>query len=406
MKIFECNSSFFLILIFVLSVFVDNLNGYFQIQKGIFLPIGVLYRIIVLAILFLSLIRYVNNSASLLLLPFLIIILLFVWDVQYSIDFFYEIESLFRLYYLYLFILYFRTCHYDKSLIYKYISIHGFLVSLVIIFCFVFKVGNNSYGEYYGFGTKGFFIAGNDLGISVVFSLVYSFLYYILYKRTIFSIFCTLVIVCGSILIGSRVGIILSLLISLCFFVYILFILKNQSAILKLTLALLMLIVMPLFLIEIYNLFDEYTLNRMTVESIRSARGNLIYVAKQYIDSFTDLSSLVGKGTQNLYRFVGENITGGEKSVESDYYDLVGGYGYGVAYLIYAYFVYYVVVSLYRFWRNKNVESFSIFMLTFMFLFVGYLAGHAMRNVMLAPLYAVTIAVIVRRDSIQRKIIE
>ena len=161
-------------LLFVFSVIIDSINGYLQIQREIVTPIGLLFRITVMGLVISVLARRYKITSYLFISIFIVSLFCSIWSILYGASFFEEFSVLTRIAYTPLMIYFFYNTreYYDKERLYKYISNYGLIISVLIIFSFVFGIGNSSYdSDYTSFGTKAFFRAGNDLGLTIVFSL-------------------------------------------------------------------------------------------------------------------------------------------------------------------------------------------------------------------------------------------
>lgn len=383
-----------LFFIFIVSVIVDSINGYLQVQKGINLPIGILYRLCVVLLISPSLLQTKKVFYfTLFLLPVLLLIILY-WNIINNVSIIGEIEVLIRVIYIYLFVNYFYANYekYNKQNLYKYISNYGLIIAIIIIICFFFGWGNKTYGEDYGFGTKAFFKAGNDLGLVLVFTLLFSFLNYVKYNSNWLSLLRMFIIFVGCILVGSRVSIILSTLFLIFSIFYFLFVFyrRRRKWFLSILIISLIFYAVPLFAIYIYNQFDNYAIDRFSVESMQGARSILIDAAILYIKSLEGFSLIVGGGSGPLYHYVANFIQysgGDEKTVEADWYEYIGAYGFVLGTFFLLGFYYIVWKTIKRWIAFGNIENFSYVVLSIIFVVVGSLAGHAAQNSMIAPIY-------------------
>lgn len=388
-----------LYLFYILPVIFDNINGFLQVQLGIYTPISILLRSFIMLVLLYSLGRKFIFKFILLLIT-LVPVFIYWEGIHYS-NISNEIDTFIDIIYLYLFVCYyyFNINRMDMKHLFKFISIYGFLMAIIIIGCYILDVGNYSYGEEYGFGTKGYFKAGNDLSLTLVFSLVFSILYYLNYSNTIYNLLCSFCIGFGLVLIGSRVGIMLSVFIIGSFIYYVLFFMRRMKQLIVVRFLILFIVftIIPHIFYLIYNSFDSYALNRFTLESMENARTALTNIAWSHIETFNGLSLFVGKGSDSLFGAIADGLGlgfGKNRAVEADIYEIIGSYGYffGTSILIFFYYICWISFKLWL--KNKNINSFAFMFLAFIFVIVGALAGHAIRNVMLAPVYSVLISLV------------
>lgn len=378
----------FLFFVLFISIIIDNINGYLQLQHGVYSYIGVVFRLTVFFILLKYVLRHKRALLMFIFINILLIFLFLIWNYLYNTSIITEIDQISNILYFYLFMMYFyyEGLKFNKEKVFKYIHYYGFIIASIIIICFIFDIGNKSYGEDYGFGTKGFFKAGNDLGLSLIFTLCFSFLYHKNYSDDNYTLLKSLLIAISCVLIGSRVGMVLSFAITLYYLTYLGYY-RNKY---RIYIILIVIVLMPYMLFKLYSSFDEYALNRLTLEGFSSARITLVLFAKQYIDSFDEISFVIGKGASSLFRYVGNRYNYGEyRVVEQDYYEIVGSYGYGISVLIFAPFIFVTLHTLKKWFKQSNLDNSFYLMMSVLFLLIGYLAGHAIKNVMLAPLYSI-----------------
>ena len=307
-----------------------------------------------------------------------------------------ELSNLAKIFFIPLVVFFFIKVsrYYTPVVLYKFIVNYGFIISLIIIGTFILGIGNYKYGNgEYGFGMKGFFKAGNDLSLTLVVSLGISFVYYIKYSRKIFNLGKIFSIAISGVLVGSRVGMIIPSLYIICFVLYLTWI-SNKTHIL---LRMIIMISFPIFAIwfgtYIYSRLDKYSLNKFEQASIESARDPLTAPAKKHIESFDNLSLIIGNGSQILFHNVAQTVRDKNelerREVETDWYELIGSYGYGIGLVMILYYWYFIYVGGKACLKRKDIESFVIFFQLLLFVVIGYLAGHAAKNMLIAPIYGV-----------------
>ena len=396
------NEKLYLFFIFIFSVFIDALNGYLQLQRELHLPIGVIYRLSVISILFYILRKEIRIKALFFIISFIPFLL--YWSECHHSDIISEIEIFSNIIYSFLFILFFyrNIDRFNLKNLFNYIIWSGIIIAIIIFVSYIFNIGNNSYGDDYGFGTKGFFKAGNDLSLTLVFTLVVSILYYLMYSRKFLNVMTSIFIGLGAILIGTRVGMFLTTSIIFSFLIYLFFL--NRTGIFIKLMICSILFFTSIFLVKLYNNLDSYALNRLTLESMENARTALTQVAISHINNFNGFDILIGQGADPLFGKLGRSLflpQGFNRMVEADIYEIIGSYGFVFGGII-LFFFYYICWKGFKTWiMNRNITNFCLFFLTFIFIVVGAMAGHAIKNVMVAPIYGVVVALISRNYKIQ-----
>lgn len=379
-----------LFFVFLLAVFIDAVNGVLQKKVGITTPIGIIYRGGVFIYLFPYLFRNKYKRQIVCFILFVLLCLL-LWVVFYGSNPIKEAEWVIRYSYFFVFLNYFclKRDSLSPEIVFKYILRYGLFISSIIILCYFTDSGIKSYGEgEYGWGEKGFFIATNDIGLTILCSLICSCIYYNAYcekkGEEVLSLF---IVALGGILVGSRV----------CFFfipfTLLLFILYKAR---RTRNKLVVIIVVSLICYaaiyvgyEIYQMFDDYALARLTRESFENARTILTDEAKKHIANFDILGVLIGKGADNLHNVVGKGLgIDGERAVEADYYEIVGSYGYFLGGIIIFFYLKIAIRSFIYFYEIIQFRSFCIMYMFLSFILIAYFAGHAVTNMMATPILA------------------
>lgn len=388
----------FLFFLFPFSIVIDVINGYLQLQLGLITPIGVIYRGGLFAYMLHSFLKNKVGQSMFILVTGLVIFSLMLWMFFYGANIIKELEFVVRYAYFFAVLnyLYVYRMYYKEEFMLKYVRYYGLLIALVIILCYVTGLGFSSYGDgEYGWGTTGFFIANNDLGLTLVCCLIMSCVYYNLFP-TSSSLIGIMIIAVGGVLVGSRVCFVLVPLV-LLFQMYSAFMKTKYKFIVGVFIVCIIFVVVSISII-VYETFDDYALARLTVEGFENARTILTDEARHYIALFDPLTFFFGAGVQNLHMFVGQKLgIGVERYVEADYYEIVGSYGYllgGI--LLYAYLrIVYLAFMYYL--KNRNINTLFLFFICFFFVGAGLFAGHAATNMMATPVLAVSTMIVLNK---------
>lgn len=402
--------SVLLFIIFPLSVIIDLFNGYTQVQLGIYTPIGQIFRIIILTLLLFYICKksanFFRNYLILFLLYFLLIIpLWFIGVGIYNFEGFsigIEIENLIKSLYFWIIITFFvlyrnEIANYHPI---RIISNYGMLIAIAIVLSFMTGYGNSSFSDDYGFGTKSFFKAGNDLSITLLYSAVVCSMG-LIRDFSNNNIFKTFLILIACVLIGTRVGMAGAGLWSVVIIIYLSYFYHVQQTNKRIKLLIFRLIVIPLFIvvaigaiIYLISILDSYMLAKFTLEGIQNARTSLIEDAVSYLDSFTVYDYLIGRGLSCLYYFVGESQIGegGYRVIEADFHEIFAGYGVVGFVLVITPYIIFCKRSIKEYLKNVNYTHFCILFITSSFLAIALVAGHSLRNTMVAPIYGYIIS--------------
>ena len=338
------------------------------------------------------------------LVPFLFFILAFpLWIIisgiepggGYSLGV--EIESLSKILYFFIivtfFIIYAKEIGQFKPL--KVISHYGFVIAVAVIISFVTGYGNYTYGVDHGFGTKSYFKAGNDLGLTILYTSVASSLYifsHFGWKRVLIALTISL----SAILVGSRVALIgIALWVTILLY-YIVFIYRPSDSSMRKRLRFYKPVIISGYILCVVgaikfllSVFDNYMWAKYTADAMMSARSLLTAPAEEYISNLDWFEFAFGRGVSSIYYHVAQSLGtySTYRMIEADFHELLGGYGLvGFLVLIFP-FLYFMLKAIKRYFTHPDFTLFTVLFVTASFLAVAYSAGHCIRNTMVAPIY-------------------
>ena len=394
----------FLVLLFFVSIVVDSINGLLQAYQNVHTDIGVVLRLSIMLICLPCILKNKNIAHCLLAISLFFVIALFIWAIMYNALIFQEISTFSRYIYVYFLFAYFyynwNKLSYEHLLC--YIANYASLISIILVFSFVTNIGIASYGGgEYGWGTQGFFYAGNDLGLTLMLSLGFSCLYYIKFKPTIMIFLKISLIAIGSVFIGSRTVFILAPLIYFLFVIYISFKAKRKNFYASLISILILVIIVPRLFNVIYNQLDTFAMNRLTIESLENARTSFTEPAVKYINSLDGISLFIGKGYGIYLNKIGNAIGLESKSAEADVYDVIGPYGYMLGSMFLLFYIVVLFKAFFAILQKKSIDNITYCSLYVIFSAIAVTAGHALTNVMAAPIVAIlSVRILKKCDSV------
>ena len=330
--------------------------------------------------------------------------LIYGFDPNNGFSFGIEIESFSKIIYFLIIITFFIVYREEIERLapIKIITKYGLIISVAVIISFVTGFGNHTYGLQYGFGSKSYFKAGNDLGLTILYSAVACSIYmmeHFDWRRLIIL----LTISAGAILVGTRVGLIGILFWLTLLMCYIVFIYRPKDKRMRRRfLRYRPLIFLGYFLCisgVIYYLlstFDKYMLFKYSSVGLQSARSPLTDPAETYISTFEWYEGIFGKGMAPLYYFVSQSVRAWSehRMVEADFHELLGGYGFIGFILVISPFFYFMFKALKRYFSHPDFTLFAILFVTSSFLAIAFIAGHSVRNPMVAPIYAYIVSLL------------
>lgn len=382
----------FLFLVYVVSVFVDIYNGYVQHIKGTETIIPILYKggIIVYSMSFLLKNRKVLFSASILGVLYLCCTL--HWGVcGYLSSWGGSIIDLAKLFYPFgiLAVLYVNKGNVDVYKIVNYIVWYSVIASISIIVTAALGIGVLSYGETFGYGSKGFFVAGNDISVGLIIGNCLTS-YLVTIKNKLRYLFCSVVITIASMMIGSTAGIIGAVANYVFLILQLMLMRRKMSKLSKWFCVFIIVIGLPVlgrWFEQIRNT-DSYTIEKYDVERLTSggARQFLEDAFWQASDQFTVGDWVFGLGDQEFPERVGRVLGGGRHAVELDQYDLIGSYGIVLGGIILLIPIVYLCRYMTDVLRYKRLFSYWVVIMLGLFIAHGFTAGHAYVGVQSMPM--------------------
>lgn len=369
--------------IITFSVIVDLLNGIVQGLLDLDFSVGVMYR----GLLLLLLLSFSLKKRSFINILFYWIFVLCAWGLlerHFSIT--HEIINFSKCIYIYVVLTFFmryKSCINSLFLTNCVIGF-GLIASTSIIFSYATGIGF-SYADY-RFSVKSFFAAGNDIGLALLICLIFSVKHYF-EKRTLSSLVIAITISLACMLIGSRTGIVGSILIWVVFTVGIFFF-KFKALKISILFKLLYLAFIVIafffalqFVIKIITMSD-YMRNKFVIEVLigGEARKSLIEAGNEVITNRRIVSNLIGQGSFSFKKHVNYEVNGtfaDIREVEVDYIDLIGAYGLlgGVFVIVPLYFFF---LAIKNFLKNFTIKDFSNLIAMTVFLGHSFYAGHAL----------------------------
>jgi hypothetical protein len=389
---------YLLFIVIIFSLVIDMLNGYLLNIVGVHTPIGIIYRGVLMFVLFIIFFKSTSTIFKRLLCLNLFLFLLAVssWFLfQENFSIFIELTQVSKLFYLNLFIVYVNKYKYRFKFDYviKLGVYWGLISCFTNIICFFAGFGVNSYGESSGFGVKAFFNAGNDFGLACIMSLLISCIYCIR-ERSKLSLLYLIIICVGTLLIGTR-GVLVSVpLILVSTVLYIGFINDREIFLSKRVKHFIGLFIgfgliigfIKMVLWGLENVKEDYIRNRMTFEGLSNARTSLIDVAIDSISNFNSVEFFFGRGYYGSTSYIGNSLNlSVNRMIEADFYEIISSYGwlFGIC-LLMPYILLYMK-SIRLVFKNKSYLSFLAFIGLSLILWHGVLAGHVVFNAMLVP---------------------
>lgn len=382
----ELTPNWMLVLLFPLSCIFDIYNGY----SNLFLDRSATISLVYKGILFTLCIIYSINKKNSFLYIFVYLLLYFTCFLYWQVSDTFkgtlgeEFNSFLKISYPYAVLIYLYSYSQEiseKGLVNNIIAF-GIIAVISIIGTFILGVGVNSYGREaaYQFGTKGFFAAGNDIGLSILLSNCIA-CYAMINKFSFMRLLAVILLSIGGIMLGSIAGIGGTVLIIFCLF-YFIFLngkrLMTASQQLALILLLIILVSMAIYVFADIILGDKYFLYRIDNLMAGDSRGPLEKAAKNIIEHFGLSSWLFGESAGGFRRMMAYQLhESGIVLTEMDFYDLIGYYGLVLGGSMIGLSFYFLYMSAGFYLNHKSSLMFWSSVSLAIFIGHGFFAGHA-----------------------------
>lgn len=374
----------YLMLMFYVSPFVDAVSGYMILSKMI--PEGgagspsQVFRLLVMVLSLIILTKNKKYFATIIVILGYIILLEFVFYNMhlnlsgYIIGLVYGSKILY-LVFLFLTLNQLHSMNYiDFDSLLKYLQRYALLTAILLIVPFVFGIGFSSYAEG-TFGTKGFFAAGNGLGIFMGVGLFLS-IYYWQHTRARLSLVVSMLLVFSTAIIGTKTALI--------FFSFGLFLIifYFKSKYVSYFIFILILSILVIYYESIVDLFTTvfdvilYRLNNNdSFISFMMSNRDVYFqdaINSTSFDGVYLIRLIFGFGAFVSFRNPYEKLTGID-TLESDFSDIFFMYGL-FPLLIYIFIILYFIT---QFIVNKQ---FFLGLIFFMLAVHSLVAGHVLFN--------------------------
>ena len=382
--------------IFVFSVFVDMYNGYIQMIRGTETIFPSLYKGIGIIIMLLYLLN--KNKSSRIIYLLITIITLFIisltyWTVKgYLISLGNELNFIIRIFYPYIVLLFlFSNRKYlNQHQLINYVLIYAAMVAVIMVLTPFTGIGVRSYGRNgnFGFGYQGLFIAGNDMGLTLLMCNCFScymFLHTCHVKYAVLNILITV----GSILFASVAGTFGSVCIIACLLLSKLLI-KNYRKITmrwqRIYITMLILIGIPILYqaVNFIITYDSFMSNKYSIENllVKGARNELKQAGIEILSTYSSLDLLFGKGRSYVSYYIPIIMKRNKTGFEVDQYDFLSNYGIILGGFFLLLPILLAICFIKKYFRFRTPFYFWGALAMSLFVFHGFNAGHAFGSIL------------------------
>lgn len=380
---------FFLVCVFVLSPFVDMYNGYMQQFLDSHTIVPVIFKMMIILFSFRYILR--TNRATILLRVFFLLLLFcyLYWEFSCYVDDLIELlryVSKFIYPYSILIVLYVFRKKLNTDTLLHYVLAYGLICAVSILLSDLLGFSADSYGEDYGYGVKGLFNAGNDIGLSLILCNCVS-AYYIGNGGDTKYILFNVILLITSLRIGSVAGMIGAVSVVLFLIMQPFFVRNKYSKNFYRYRHLLLWAGIPLIVYSVYLIMntDAYTLEKFNIERLMSGGARAVLAEAFYAVSsdFTVADGLFGIGPNELFVRIAHylGLYGTERALEVDHLELIGSFGFILGGLLLLYPIFYWLRCINYYVKERDSLSFWMAISFSLFVFHGIFAGHAFTSI-------------------------
>ena len=311
----------------------------------------------------------------------------------------------------------------DRLYLFKLIAWAGFLSALSMLGALAFGIGRETYGSW-SYGSKGLFNAQNDIGLTLVMTLVAAALL-LVRTRSVFYLVVTFSITSAGLLLGTRTGVLGPVVVVLGFFLAAflnprLFAPPRERRGWWSTAVLILPGVLAIVVAAaIFSQSDKttYLLKRIESLSEETPRSKLEAAGIERLRERGLVLNLVGEGGLAFKKHVAENIgyerekidhgaltaVGKSKKlpfsvhrVENDLIDILGFYGIAQFAVIYGALAVVYLLALRKAVRAWNIENVALLLMLTLFLAHSSLAGHGIFSAQVGTVLAPVLFLLLR----------
>jgi hypothetical protein len=392
----------FLFMILVFPVIVDLLNGFLTHFMGVDFSVGIMYRGLVFLISLPVFLFHKDALWKLYLFTMATfwIISCVIWaasgifnptkELVFFIKMIYPLVILPLVFYLV------KSYKIEIDELIKYPVSYCTIAGASILFSLLTGLGIEFTASKFSFGAKSFFVAQNDIGLSMLVGLILSlYMFFKSFKWRYF--FSSLLIMTGLIGLSTRTGIMGAIGIFSFLMLAIVFYGKRAVNIGYLAKGFIVsvfsifLVVVTIKVIELVKEY-EYIFTKFQSLAYEHPRQHLFNAGMDRIDSRSWLFDVFGESSTNFKLEVGSRIVNEYNDgllVEVDYVDLIGIYGWIMTILILAFPLYMFLKILFLFLTERSFRDLIFLLCMTVFLTHSFLAGHGIISPLVATIMVV-----------------
>lgn len=394
----------FLLLSF--PVVIDIINGYLRGTDGTSESfIGILYRgiIILFSAIYLFRTKY-SNYIKTLILSSIALLIYHILIGAYSNGVFMALVKIMNFYFVLSIILKNRYFN-DREIVVKAAILYGVLAAIILVYCFITGAGYAAYTEN-TFGTKGFFVAMNDVGLTI---LLLNILACYSFQKTgnVFYFVVLILMSIGSCLVGSITCYFGTAFILLFFALSILLVkFEDYKSSYKIKLITLfgVLVISNYALVNVISVIQEDSYLSRKYEDIgaifleASGRRYLIDASIKTITNFNVFDWCFGRGNFYLMENQHQLYLGEPKAAEVDPLDLIGQFGLLFSIPVLLLPIKKLIACIRNFIKCHNILDYWFIIAFLCFIGHAFYGGHAYTSPLVLSYLAVFIYVLDSRD--------
>ncbi|WP_034060371.1 O-antigen ligase family protein [Lacinutrix jangbogonensis] len=280
-----------------------------------------------------------------------------------------------------------------EKYIIKYLKLYYKAATGLICFSFITGLGLSTYGKW-GFGTKSFFSAQNDIGITILIL----FAFFLFNKRDFRIHWLWLLTGYLSLLfMATTTGMLISTAIFLLY-IFLQFLYGKMSVLKKVIIFFLSFIALISTTIYMYSMIQSSNYFSTKYEKIleKGVRSDVTNWANDYFDSRGNTKMIFGEGMSSFSNNFARSSKGDKKKlskekgayVERDYHDIKGAYGTVLLSIMLFFYGLLLFKLTFKFLNEKSFFSLSVLIICCLAYLHGFMAGHVFYSPTVAGILA------------------
>ena len=302
----------------------------------------------------------------------------------------------------------------SSRLLMRYVEYSAYLIGTSLFLMDLLGLGKLTYGTF-AYGSTGLFHAQNDISLAFGIALVPA-VYRNLTRPSMVSISLLVLAILGVAGLGTIASLVAISFVPFAVLVVVFWSSRKTTGNwemrnrLTMVIGALMMVLMGWASIMVHQHMNAHSYQADKIEKITSGdvlRSNLLAAGARYLDTRKTSANVFGEGAtryqEGVYRAWGGIKPGERKMVEMDWVDLYGAHGVIFTALLYAFYLFPLMVAARGILFRRNLPAGLITIMLFVYLGHSIFAGHALVSPIVSTLAAIPCAILAFERMVQQQ---